>query len=87
MQVSDFKVDFRLKKNSKAFAWNSWNVLTRMRRKKGHFVNIRGGDAKIATDTKSLDSRYAYHVSNGDVREPISKVGSAMRLCFSRRVY
>ena len=27
---------------------------------------IRGGDAKITTDTKSLDSPYAYHVSNGD---------------------
>ena len=39
------------------------------KKKKGHFVNIRGGDAKIATDTKSLDSRYDYHVSNGDVIE------------------
>ena len=38
-------------------------------KKKGHFVNICGGDTKIATDTKSLDSRYAYHVSNGDVIE------------------
>ena len=57
------------------------------KKKKGHFVNIRGGDAKIATDTKSLDSRYAYYVSNGDVIEPISKVGSAMRLCFNRGVY
>ena len=71
MQISDFKVDFRLKKNSKAFAWNSWNVLTRMRRrrkrrKRGRFMYIHGGDAKIATDTKLLDSPYAYHVSNGD---------------------
>ena len=41
----------------------------RRKRKKGHFVNIRGGGAKIATDTKSLDSRYAYYVSNGDVIE------------------
>ena len=39
----------------------------RRKRKKGHFVIIRGGDAKITTDTKSLDSRFAYHVSNGDV--------------------
>ena len=39
-----------------------------MRRKKDT-VNIRGGDAKIATDTKSLDSRYAYHTSNDDVIE------------------
>ena len=30
---------------------------------------IRGGEAKIATDTKSLDSPYAYHVSNGDTKE------------------
>ena len=41
----------------------------RRKRKKGHFVNIRDGDATIATDTKSLDSRFAYHVSNGDVIE------------------
>ena len=39
------------------------------KKKRGLFVNICGGDAKIATDTKSLDSRYAYHVSNGDVIE------------------
>ena len=30
---------------------------------------IRGGWAEITTDTKSLDSRYAYYVSNGDVIE------------------
>ena len=36
------------------------------RRRKGRFMYICGGDAKIATDTKSLDSPYAYHVSNGD---------------------
>ena len=29
---------------------------------------IRGGQAEISTDTKSLDSRYTY-VSNGDVIE------------------
>ena len=38
----------------------------RKRREKGCFINICGGDAKITTDTKSLDSPYAYHVSNGD---------------------
>ena len=38
-------------------------------KKKGHFVNIRGGDAKIATDTKLLDTRNAYHVSNVNVIE------------------
>ena len=27
---------------------------------------ICGGDAKIATDTKLLNSPYAYHVSNDD---------------------
>ena len=51
------------------FAWNPWNVLTRMRRRrrrKGRFMYIRARDAKIATDTKSLDSPYTYHVSNGD---------------------
>ena len=36
------------------------------KKKIGRFMYIRGGDAKIATDTKSLDSPYAYHVSNGD---------------------
>ena len=30
---------------------------------------IRGGQAEIATDTKSLDNRHAYYVSNGDVIE------------------
>ena len=69
MQVSDFNVDFRLKKSQRHLHWNLWNVLTRLRRKKGHLVNIRGGDAKIATDTKSLDTGYPYHVSNGDVIE------------------
>ena len=38
----------------------------RRRRRKGRFMYIRARDAKIATDTKSLDSPYAYHVSNGD---------------------
>ena len=37
--------------------------------KKRYFMYIRGGQAEIATDTKSLDSRYAYYVSNGDVTE------------------
>ena len=66
MQVSDFKVDFRLKKISKAFALEFMECFNEAEKKKrkGHFVNIRGGDAKIATDTKSLDSPYAYHVSN-----------------------
>ena len=27
------------------------------KKKRGRFMYIRGGDAKIATDTKSLDSR------------------------------
>ena len=38
----------------------------RRRRRKGRFMYIHGGDAKIATDTKLLNSPYAYHVSNGD---------------------
>ena len=38
----------------------------RRRRRKGRFIYIRGGDAKIATDTNSPDSPYAYYVSNGD---------------------
>ena len=32
-------------------------------------MNIRGGQAEVATDTKSLDNRYVYYVSNGDVIE------------------
>ena len=38
----------------------------RRRRRKGRFIYIRGGDAKIATDTKLLDSSYAYYICNGD---------------------
>ena len=34
-----------------------------------HFMYICGGQAEIATDTKLLDNRYAYYVSNGDVIE------------------
>ena len=45
------------------------NEDAKKKKKKGCFMYIRGGDAKIATDTKSLDSRCAYHVSNGDVIE------------------
>ena len=37
--------------------------------KKRHIMYIHGGQAEIATDTKLLDSRYAYYVSNGDVIE------------------
>ena len=66
MQVSDLKVDFRLKKISKAFALEFMECFNEAVKNKGHFVNIRGGDAKIATDTRSLDSPYAYHVSNDD---------------------
>ena len=40
-----------------------------VQKKKGHFMYIHGGQAEIATDTKSLDNRYAYYVSNGDVIE------------------
>ena len=64
MQVSDFKVDFRLKKKLKGICMEFMECFNEDAKKKGHFVNIRGGDAKIATDTKSLDSRYAYYVSN-----------------------
>ena len=32
------------------------------KKKKGHLTNNRGGYAQITTDTKSLDSRYAYYV-------------------------
>ena len=71
MQVSDFKVDFRLKKISKAFALEFMECLNKDAKKKkkkkiGRFMYIRGGDAKITTDTKSLGSPYAYQVSNGD---------------------
>ena len=36
------------------------------RKKIGRFMYIRGGDAKITTDTKSLDNLDVYHVSNDD---------------------
>ena len=39
------------------------------KKKKGHFQYMRGGYAKNASGTKSLDSRYAHYVSNGDVIE------------------
>ena len=73
MQVSGFKVDFRLKK-LKGICMESMECPREClnedaQKKKGHFMYIRGGQAEIATDTKSLDKRYAYYVSNGDVIE------------------
>ena len=71
MQVSDFKVDFRLKKLKGICMefMECFNEDAKKKKKRGRFMYIRGGDAKIATDTKSRDSRYVYHVSNGDVIE------------------
>ena len=43
------------------------NEAAKKKKKKGHIQYIRGGYAKNATGTKSLDSRYAHYVSNGDV--------------------
>ena len=72
MQVSGFKVDFRLKK-LKGICMESMECLQECfnedAQKKGHFLYIRGVDTQIATDTKSLGSRYAYYVSNVDVIE------------------
>ena len=67
MQVSDSKVHFRLKK-LKGICMESMECLNKdvKKKKRGRFMYICGGDAKITTDTKSLDSPYAYHVSNGD---------------------
>ena len=70
MQVSGFKVDFRLKK-LKGICIESmeclWECFNEDAKKKGHFMYIHGGYTKITTDTKSLGSRYAYYISNGDV--------------------
>ena len=57
------------------FLYNPWNVLTRMsRRNKGHFLYIGGGSRVIliTTDTKLLDTKYAFCGFNSDLIETIN---------------
>ena len=56
------------------FLWNPWNVLKRMRRrkKKGHFLYIGGRAVLITTDTKLLDTKYAFYGFNDDRIETIN---------------
>ena len=68
MQVSGFKADFRLKK-LKGICMESMECPQECLNEDAQKKYIRGGQAEIATDTKSLDSRYAYYVSDGDVIE------------------
>ena len=42
------------------------------RRKKGHFLYIRGRAVLIITSTKLLDTKYAFYGFNDDLIETIS---------------
>ena len=57
-----------------AFLWNSWNVLTRMRRKrkKGHFLYIGGRAVLIATGANLLDTKYEFYGFNDDLKDTIN---------------
>ena len=56
-----------------AFLWNSWNVLTRMRRrKKGHFLYIGGRAVLIATGANLLDTKYEFYGFNNDLKDTIN---------------
>ena len=69
MQVSDFKVHFRLKK-LKGICMEPMECLNedaKKEKKEDASCTFVVMTLKSLTDTKSLDSPYAYHVSNGDV--------------------
>ena len=56
-----------------AFPWNSYNVLTRMqRRKKGHFLYIGGRAVLIATGANLLDTKCKFYEVNDDIRDTIN---------------
>ena len=59
-----------------AFLWNSWNVLTRMRKrkrkKKGHFLYIGGRAILIATGANLLDTKYGFYGFNDDLKDTIN---------------
>ena len=57
-----------------AFLWNSWNVLTRTRRKrkKGHFLYIGGRAVLIATGANLLDTKYEFYGFNDDLKDTIN---------------
>ena len=56
-----------------AFLWNSWNVLTRMRRRnKGHFLYIGGRAVLIATGANLLDTKYEFYGVNDDLKDTIN---------------
>ena len=60
-----------------AFLWNSWNVLTRMRRrrkrkKKGHFLYIGGRAVLIATGANLLDTKYEFYGFSDDLKNTIN---------------
>ena len=54
---------------------NSWNVLTRMRRRRNrmwHFLYIRGRAVLIATGPNLLDTKYKFYRSNDNLRDTIT---------------
>ena len=56
------------------FLWNSWNALTRMRRKKkktGHFLYIMGRVIVIVIGADSLETNYKFCGFNDDLRDTI----------------
>ena len=57
-----------------AFLWNSWNVVTRMRRRKekGHLLYIGGRTVLIATGANLLDTKYEFYGCNDDLKDTIN---------------
>ena len=74
MLVSDLMVNSRLKISySMAFLWN--NILMKIlrnKRKKGHFLFIRGGAVLITTSMNLLDTKYEFYEFNDDLRDTIN---------------
>ena len=57
------------------FLWNSWNGLTKMRRKKKKekTLSVHWGKAVlIATGSNLLDTKYEFYGFNNDLRDTIN---------------
>ena len=73
MLVIDFEVEHRLKNIQRYFCGMHRMHLMRMhRRKKGHFLYIRGRAILIATGTKLLDTKYTFYEFDADLIETIN---------------
>ena len=74
MPVSDIMVNSRLKNYLQWHFWNSWNVLTRMcrKKKKRQVLYIGNSGILIATGANLLDIKYEFYGFNDNLRDTIN---------------